>query len=253
MGRFDGKVALVTGGNSGIGRATAVAFGREGASVVVAARREDEGEATVREIGEVGGEALFVATDVTRESEVEALVARTLEAYGRLDVAFNNAGGGRSLGPLVDQTEESWRAEIDLNLTSVFFSMKHEIPAMLESGGGAIVNNASQLGLVGIGGGAAPYVAAKHGVVGLTRAAALEHAQSGVRINAIAPAGVDTPLFRSTMGATPEGAQMIRGLHPVNRIASPEEIASFVLYLASEEAAFFAGAALAMDGGWTAQ
>jgi NAD(P)-dependent dehydrogenase (short-subunit alcohol dehydrogenase family) len=236
-----------------MGRAAALALAREGARVVVAARRETEGQDVVREIEGSGGEAVFVATDVTREGEVKNLISGALDAYGRLDVAFNNAGGGRSFGLLADQTGEGWRGEVDLNLTSVFFSMKHEIPAMLENGGGVIVNNASQLGLVGIGGGVAPYVAAKHGVIGLTKAAALEYAQQGVRVNAIAPAGVDTPLFRSTMGATEEGAAMIRGLHPVNRIASPEEVASFVLYLASDDAAFFTGAALAMDGGWTAQ
>lgn len=254
MVRFGGKVALVTGGNSGMGHAAALAFAREGARVVVAARREAEGRETVAEIEEAGGEALFVGTDVTEEGEVEDLVARTLTAYGRLDAAFNNAGGGRSSGDLADQTEADWRSQTDLNLTSVFFSVKHEIPAMLETaGGGAIVNNASQLGLVGSAGGLAPYVAAKHGVIGLTKAAALEYAERGIRVNAIAPAGVDTPSFRSTMGATEEGAEEIRSLHPVKRVASPEEVASFVVYLASDEASFFTGAALAMDGGWTAR
>lgn len=250
---FEGKVALVTGGNSGIGRAAALAFATEGAKVVVAARREKEGRDVVGEIENSGGEAIFVATDTTREEEVEALVARTLDSFGRLDVAFNNAGALTAFGAVVEQSEEGWRGEIDANLTSVFLSMKHEIPAILDSGGGAVINNASQLGLVGIGGGVAPYVAAKHGVIGLTRAAALEYAEQGLRVNAIAPAGVDTPLFRSSMGATEEGAQMVRDLHPVKRVAEPEEIASFVLYLASEEANFFTGAALAMDGGWTAQ
>ena len=250
---FEGKVALVTGGNSGIGRAAALAFAAEGAKVVVAARREEAGLEVVSKIEERGGEALFVATDATREAEVENLVTRALDAFGRLDVAFNNAGALTAFGAVAEQTEESWRVEIDANLTSVFLSMKHEIPAILESGGGVVINNASQLGLVGIGGGVAPYVAAKHGVIGLTRAAALEYAEQGLRVNAIAPAGVDTPLFRSSMGSTEEGAQAVRDLHPVKRVAAPEEIASFVLYLASEEATFFTGAALAMDGGWTAQ
>lgn len=250
---FEGKVALVTGGNSGIGRAAALAFAREGAKVVIAARREEEGRKVAEQIKDEGGEALFVATDATREAEVKKLVNQTVDAFGRLDVAFNNAGALTAFGSVVEQTEEGWRSEIDANLTGVFFSMKYEIPAILESGGGVVINNASQLGLVGIGAGVAPYVAAKHGVIGLTRAAALEYAEQGLRVNAIAPAGVDTPLFRSSMGSTEEGAQMVRDLHPVKRVATPEEIASFVLYLASMEATFFTGAALAMDGGWTAQ
>jgi len=253
MSRFIDKTVLVTGGNSGMGEAAALAFAREGANVVIAARRVQEGERVVASIRAEGGEASFVATDVTRDEQVAAAVAHAVETYGALHVAFNNAGGGRSFGRVEEQTPESWRDEVALNLDSVFLSMRHELPALLAAGGGTIVNNASQLGLVGIGAGVSPYVAAKHGVIGLTRAAALEYAPQGVRINAIAPAGVDTPLFRGSMGATPEGAEQIRSLHPLGRIASPEEIATFVLYLASDDAAFFTGAALAMDGGWTAQ
>lgn len=221
--------------------------------MVVAARREAEGEETAREVRDAGGEALFVRADVTREDDVRDMVGSVVDAYGRLDVAFNNAGQGSDPRPLIEQTEEGWRAEIDGNLTSVFFSMKHEIPAMVASGGGTIVNTASVLGLVGIEGGLAPYVAAKHAVVGLTRAAALEQARSGVRVDAIAPAVVDTPLFRSGLGATEESAQAAKELHPVKRFGTPEEVASFVLYLASEEAAFLTGAALPVDGGWSAQ
>lgn len=253
MGNFDGKVAIITGGSSGIGRATALAFGREGARVVVAARREAAGEETARDIRDAGGEAVFVRTDVTREDAVRDLVERAVDTYGKLDIAFNNAGQGSDPRPLIEQTEESWRAEIDGNVTSVFFSMKHEIPAMLGNGGGTIVNTASVLGLVGIGGGIAPYVAAKHAVVGLTRAAALEQASSGVRINAIAPAVVDTPLFRSGLGSTEESTEAARGLHPVQRFGIPEEVASLVLYLASDGASFLTGAALPVDGGWSAQ
>lgn len=251
MGRFDGKVVLVTGGSSGIGRAAALAFAREGASVVVAARRETEGEEVAEEIRRAGREAIFVRADVTREGDVASLVARVLDGYGRLDVAFNNAGLGVNVGPVEEQTGEVWQEQIDGNATSVFLSMKHEIPAMrTTAGGGAIVNNASVLGLVGMGG-VAPYVAAKHAVVGLTRAAALEQARLGVRINAIAPAIVDTALFRSSLGATEEGVRATVEAHPVGRVGTPEEVASLALYLASDEASFLTGAALPVDGGWS--
>jgi NAD(P)-dependent dehydrogenase (short-subunit alcohol dehydrogenase family) len=250
--RFAGKVVLVTGASSGIGKATALAFGREGAAVVVAARREAEGEETARAIRAGGGEARFVRADVTREVEVAALVGRVLADFGQLDVAFNNAGLGAGIAPVAELSEAAWHEQIAGNLTSVFLSMKHEAPAMLRNGGGAIVNTASVLGLVGIGGIAA-YVAAKHGVVGLTRAAALELAQAGIRVNAIAPAVVDTALFRASLGATEEGVRGATALHPVGRLGAPEEVASLVLYLASDEASFLTGAALPVDGGWSAQ
>jgi len=252
MARFDGRTVLVTGGNSGIGRAAAIAFAAEGGRVVLGARRKEEGDRVVEEIRGAGGEAVFVPTDVTVEADVERLVAAAVDTYGGLDVAFNNAGGGSAFGPLHEQTEAAFRADVDLNLTSVFLSMRHEIPALLARGGGAIVNNSSQLGMVGIAG-AGPYVAAKHAVIGLTRAAALELAQSGVRVNALVSAGVDTPMFRTTMGATPEGAAAIAGLHPLGRVAQPEEVARVVLFLASDEASFVTGAPIVVDGGWTAQ
>jgi len=252
MARFDGRTVLVTGGNSGIGRAAAIAFAAEGGRVVIGARRKEEGDRVVEEIRAAGGEALFVPTDVTVEADVERLVATAVDTYGGLDVAFNNAGGAGAFGPLHEQTEAGFRADVDLNLTSVFLSMRHEIPALLASGGGAIVNNSSQLGMVGVAG-AGPYVAAKHAVIGLTRTAALELAQSGVRVNALVSAGVDTPLFRTTMGATPEGAAAIAALHPIGRVAQPEEVARVVLFLASDEASFVTGAPIVVDGGWTAQ
>ncbi len=252
MARFDGRTVLVTGGNSGIGRAAAIAFAAEGGRVVLGARRKEEGDRVVEEIRAAGGEAVFVPTDVTVEADVERLVAAAVDTYGGLDVAFNNAGGGSAFGPLHEQTEAAFRADVDLNLTSVFLSMRHEIPALLARGGGAIVNNSSQLGMVGIAG-AGPYVAAKHAVIGLTRTAALELAQSGVRVNALVSAGVDTPMFRTTMGATPEGAAAIAGLHPLGRVAQPEEVARVVLFLASDEASFVTGAPIVVDGGWTAQ
>jgi NAD(P)-dependent dehydrogenase (short-subunit alcohol dehydrogenase family) len=252
MARFDGKVVLVTGGNSGMGHAAAQRLAREGAAVVLGARRKDLGDAVVAGIRAAGGQALFVPTDVTVEADVEHLVKAAVREFGRLDAAFNNAGGGTTFGPVQDLPETGWRADVDLNLTSVFFSLKHQVPALLAAGGGSIVNNASNLGVVGMPT-ASPYVAAKHGIVGLTRAAALELAPSGIRVNALVTGGVDTPLFRGTMGASEEGAAHIAGLHPVNRVAQPDEIASFVAYLLSDESTFITGAALAIDGGWTAQ
>ncbi len=252
MAQFADKVALVTGGTSGIGRATAIAFAREGAKVVIAARRAAEGEETVRQLKDLGGEVTFVQADVTKEADVERLVAQTLATYGRLDIAFNNVGGGRSFGPLVEQNLAGWCDEIDTNLTSIFLSLRYEIPAMLQSGGGAIINNVSIGGVVGMPGGSM-YAAAKHGVMGLTRAVALEHAQSGIRVNALVSGGVDTPLFRATMGATPESAAYVASLHPIGRVATPEEIAPVVLFLASDGASFITGGAIPVDGGWTAQ
>lgn len=250
--RLDGKVVLVTGGSSGIGRAVAERVAREGAAVVIAARRRDRGESVAAEIINGGGRALFVPTDVTEEGQVAWLVRAAIDAYGRLDGAFNNAGDVGSSRPIPDTSDTDWRAEVDRNLTSVFYGVKHQLPALRVSGGGAIVNNASLLGVVGASGMAA-YTAAKHGVVGLTRAAALETAAEGIRVNALVTGNVDTPLYRRLLGAPQEGPLDQAAPNPTGRAATASEVAAFVAFLISDDAAFITGAALAVDGGFTAQ
>jgi len=249
---FAGKAALVTGGGTGIGRATALAFARAGARVVVAGRRAAEGEGTVRQIRDAGGEATFVATDVTDEAAVRALVDAAVATYGRLDAAFNNAGNVGQPGPLTDLSAEGFAYTVAGNLTSVWLCMKYEIPAMLGRGGGAIVNNASNLGHIGMPNMAA-YAAAKHGVVGLTQAAALEYAAQGIRVNAVSPGSIETPMGEQAFGSIENYRQVMAPNHPVGRIGLPEEVASAVLYLSSDNAGFITGQALLIDGGYTAQ
>ncbi|MEV6430546.1 glucose 1-dehydrogenase [Nocardia sp. NPDC051463] len=250
--RFAEKVVLITGASSGVGKAVALRVAAEGAAVVLGARGKDAGERVASDIRAAGGRALFVPTDVTVEADVARLTQAALTEYGRLDGAFNNAGAVNAFGSVSDIEESGWRADIELNLTSVFYGLRHQVPALVASGGGAILNNASNLGVVGMGQ-VAPYVAAKHGVIGLTRAVALETAEQGVRVNAIVSGAIDTPAFRNSMGATPEGEAAIAALHPLGRISKPEEIASFCAYLLSAEASFVTGAALAIDGGFTAR
>jgi NAD(P)-dependent dehydrogenase (short-subunit alcohol dehydrogenase family) len=250
--RFAEKVILITGATSGVGRATAERLAAEGAKVVLAARGQESGDALVAGIRAAGDEAVFVPTDVTVEAEVAELVRQAVSRYGRLDGAFNNVGAPTAIGPVTEIDGEAWQAELTLNLSSVFYGLKHQIPALQAGGGGAIVNNASNLGVTGAAG-MASYSAAKHGVVGLTRSAALDTAATGIRINALITGGVDTPLLRANLGPTPEESLRAAGaMHPVGRIAQPDEIAAFVAFLLSDEARFVTGAALAIDGGMTA-
>jgi NAD(P)-dependent dehydrogenase (short-subunit alcohol dehydrogenase family) len=229
-GRLDGKVALVTGGGSGIGRATALAFAREDAKVVVVDIAVEGGEATVRMIQETRGEALFLKADVSKAGEVQALVQRTVDTYGRLDCAHNNAGVGVAPAPTADVTEENWDYTININLKGVWLCMKYEIPQMLTQGGGAIVNTASILGLVGIPTVAA-YVASKHGVVGLTKTAALEYAQAGLRINAVCPGFIRTPMVNvlsNWRAGRTRTSQSRYGTPSIDGFGTPEEVAEVV-------------------------
>lgn len=241
-----GKVVIVTGGSSGIGRAAAITFAREGAKVVIAARRASEGEETIKQIVQAQGEAIFVQTDVTQAAEVQALVDRTLEQYGHLDCAFNNAGAGKGVR-LIDSTEEEWEHEIAVNLKSVWLCLKYQIPAMVKSGQGAIVNMASQGAILGVPNYAA-YGAAKGGVVSLTRAAAAEYASEGIRINAVSPGAVETELWANAPAGMLE--QVAAGI-PLQRVGQPKDIAEVVVWLCSDAAAFITGQNLAIDGGYT--
>ncbi|MEV4300839.1 SDR family NAD(P)-dependent oxidoreductase [Microbispora rosea] len=250
--RFAEKVILITGATSGMGRAAAELIAAEGGHVVLAARGKNAGDALAAALRSAGGEATFVPADVTAEAEMAELVRQAVSRYGRLDGVFNNVGAATAVGPVTDVEADAWHADLALNLSSVFFGLKHQIPALRAAGGGAIVNNASVLGVTGQAG-MASYSAAKHGVLGLTRSAALDVAGSGIRINALVTGGVDTPLLRGNLGPSPEESLRAAGaMHPIGRIAQPEEIAAFVAFLLSDEARFITGAALAIDGGMTA-
>lgn len=252
MDLFKDKVALITGGTSGIGRATAIAFAQEGATVVVAGRREAAGQETVAQVQAAGGTGLFVRTDVSQEAEVEGLVAHTLQAFGRLDVAFNNAGIEQLPGALETQTEAAYDTLMAINVKGVWLALKHEIPALLARGGGAIVNNASIAGVIGFPG-VPIYVASKHAVVGLTKALALEYGQLGIRINSVCPAAIDTDMLRRFTVGNDGLREQIKAQHPLGRIGQPEEVAAAVIWLCSAQASFITGHALLVDGGFTVQ
>lgn len=255
-GRLDSKVALVTGGGSGIGRSSALAFARDGAKVVVADVDVPGGEETVQRIESAGGEAVFVKTNVSRASEVATLIEKGVATYGRLDCALNNAGIQGDLKQTAECSQENWDRIIGINLTGVWLCMKHEIPHMLNQGRGAIVNTSSNFGLVGSNGMPA-YSASKHGVLGLTKTAALEYAKSGIRVNAVCPGPVQTPLVDKILSAQPDLAdeiiESIKTREPVGRMGKPEEIAEAVIWLCSDAASFVTGTAMAVDGGFVTQ
>ncbi len=248
---LDGKVALVTGGTSGIGRETAVLFAKAGAKIVVAGRREPEGQETVELIRAAGGDGLFVKSDVSKASEVEALIQKAVEQFGRLDVAFNNAGIEGVYAPIIRQSEEDFDRTVNINLKGVWLCLKYEIRQLLkQGGGGAIVNMASVTGMVGSAG-AAAYSASKHGVIGLTKSAALENAKSGVRINAVCPGFTETPMAERIF-RIPAARKYVLSCHPIGRFGTPAEIAEAILWMCSDRASFMTGQSLVLDGGFLA-
>lgn len=249
-GSHAGKVAFVTGAASGIGRAAALAFAREGAGVVVTDVSEQGNRETARVIEELGGRALAVRCDVARPADVKAALDKTIEAFGRLDFAFNNAGVEQPIMPAADLTEEEWDRIVGIDLRGVFLCMRYQIPLMLKQGGGAIVNTSSGAGVKGFAGQAA-YCAAKYGVVGLSKAAALDYAKSNIRINAVCPGIIETPMMDRFSGGTPEGRGRVVAQEPVGRMGRPDEIAAAVLWLCSDAAAFVTGHAMVVDGGQT--
>ncbi len=252
MGEFEGKVAIITGGTSGIGTSTAEAFAKEGAKVVVAGRREDKGNEVVEGIGKNGGEAIFVQTDVLKADDIKNMVAKTIDAFGRLDFAVNNAGVEQYFKPLAEQTEEVYNLVMDTNVKGVWMSIREEIPAMLETGGGAIVNTSSIAGVVGLANGPI-YSASKHAVIGLTKSIALDFAKQNIRVNVVLPAAIETPMIDRFTRGQEEAYRYFESLHPIGRVGKPKEIADACVWLCSEKSSFVTGSSIRVDGGFTAQ
>lgn len=249
MAQLEGKVAVVTGGGSGIGRASAMALAREGARVVVADINAEGAEETAKMIKETGGESIFIRADITKAGDVQSMVATAVKAYGRLDCAHNNAGVGPVYKSIIETGEEEWDRTINVNLKGVWLCLKYEIPEMLKTSQGTIVNTASTMGLVGMEKRAA-YVASKHGVVGLTKAAALEYAAAGIRVNAVCPGYILTPMTDGVWSRHPTAKKMHESTAPMGRVGTPEEVAAAVVWLCSDASSFVTGHCLVMDGGW---
>jgi NAD(P)-dependent dehydrogenase (short-subunit alcohol dehydrogenase family) len=253
-GLLKGKIALVTGGTSGIGRASALAFAKEGAKVVVSGRNLERLRETVRLVEKIGGEAIFVRCDVTERAEIEAMVNQCIKTYGRMDCALNNAGiDGSLFTRIIDYSEETWDQVIRVNLKGVWLCMKYEVSEMIKQEGGSIVNMSSTAGLVGSQIGNSAYVASKHGIVGLTKAVALEYAGQGIRVNAVCPAIIRTPMSERLLGGDPERERQIAAIQPIGRIGTPEEVAAAVVWLCSDAASYITGHALPIDGGLIAK
>jgi NAD(P)-dependent dehydrogenase (short-subunit alcohol dehydrogenase family) len=245
--RFNGKVAFITGAGSGIGRATAVAFAAEGARVAILDRSAEALRDTEAAVRKVGGEVLTIACDVAEPEQVEAAVARTVEAFGRLDIAFNNAGVENKASPVAEIELDEWDRILDINLRGTFVCMKHELAQMVRQGSGVVINTSSGAGIRGVAGGAA-YAASKHAIIGLTKSAALDYAKSNIRVNAILPGNIETPMMDRFTGGD---IQKAIDLEPVGRLGKPEEIADAVLWMSADLGAFVTGASISVDGGWS--